>query len=86
MQVSEEAKLLAALEEETQVTPDKWRRLSTLPLDLQKLDLAEYVGQDWTDPATPAGQRALAILAALGNIGSAVGTVAGAIAGVKGVV
>lgn len=46
--------------------------------------LANYQGMNWSDPSTPAGARALAILEALGGVASAVGAVAGAVSGVKG--
>ena len=49
-----EVDLLVALEQQTQVSPDKWRRIAAMPPELGKLELAEYAGQDWTDPATPA--------------------------------
>ena len=84
--MSTEAELLVALEQVTAVTPDKWRRLAALPLYLQRLALAEYAGQDWSDPATPVGARVLAIIEALGSVGSAVGNVAGAISGAKAAV
>jgi hypothetical protein len=78
-----EADLLVALVQETQVDAGKLRRVASLPPDLGALELAEYAGQDWTDPATPTGQRVLDIIAALGSIGSSIANVAGAIAGVR---
>jgi hypothetical protein len=47
--------------------------------------MANYASQDWTDPATPAGQRFLKIVEAFGAVGSAAGNVIGAISGAKGV-
>jgi hypothetical protein len=83
--VSDETTLLVALEQETRIDGAKWRRIAAMPPDLQRLELQNYADQDWTDPATPAGQRVLAIISELGAVGSAVGSVAGAIAGVKAV-
>lgn len=83
--MSAEAELLVALEQATSVAPEKWRRIATLPPDLQKLELAEYAGQDWQDPSTPAGQRVLEIISALGSIGSSFANVAGAISGAKAI-
>ena len=80
-----EAELLARLEQVTHVAGGEWQRIATLPPALQQLALANYADQDWADPATPAGQRLLDILAALGGIGNAVGSVAGAITGVKAI-
>ena len=81
--MSDEAALLVALEQATNVTGEKWKHIASLPAELQRLALANYASQDWADPATPAGQRFLEIVSALGAVGSAVGAVAGAVAGVK---
>lgn len=64
----------------------KAERFAALPPDIQKLELQNYADQDWSDPSTPAGQRLLDIIAALGGIAGVVGNVAGAASGVKGAV
>jgi hypothetical protein len=83
--VSDETTLLIELEQVTHIDGAKWRRIASLPPSLQALELACYDDQDWADPATPAGQRVLAIISALGGLGSSVGNVAGAIAGIKSI-
>jgi len=83
--MSDETTLLVELEQVTHIDGPKWRRIAALPPSLQALELACYDDMDWTDPATPAGQRVLAIISALGGIGSAVGNVAGAIAGIRAI-
>ncbi len=77
--------LFAELTQVTTMTRSEWEHVASLPPELQRLAFANFASQDWTDPATSAGQRVLAVVAALGGIGSAVGSVAGAIAGVKGI-
>jgi hypothetical protein len=53
---------------------------------LARAQLALYAGQDWTDPATPVGQRILELIDAFGAVGSAVGNIASAVTGVKAAV
>ncbi len=77
--------LFADLTQVTTLTRGEWEHIAALPAALQLLALQNFASQDWTDPGTPAGQRALEIISALGSIGSAVGNVAGAVAGVKSI-
>lgn len=62
----------------TKMTPEKWERIKGAPREVQRLELANYADQDWTDPSTPVGQRVLTILGILGMIGGDISGVAGA--------
>jgi hypothetical protein len=63
---------------------DRVARFESLTPELRQLELQSAGDVDFSDPSMPGTQRALDILAAFGGVGSAVGDVAGAIAGVKG--
>jgi hypothetical protein len=70
-----------------QLRPDldagRLAEIRSLPPELRAAVLQQLADQDWTHPSPDAGERFLAIVSALGAVGSAVGAVAGAAAGVK---
>jgi hypothetical protein len=55
----------------------------SLPTNLQADVIANEKDQDWTDPATSFGTRALAAFAALAGVAGNVGTMAGAASAVR---
>jgi hypothetical protein len=63
----------------------RWEAIRTLPPDLRAAELAEFLDQDWADPTTSLGARALQLLQLLGIVGSNVSSIAGAVSGVKGI-
>ena len=52
--------------------PDRVERFESLTPELQQLELQSAGDVDFSDPSMPGTQRALSILEAFGNIGSAV--------------
>jgi hypothetical protein len=63
----------------TKIDSAKWKRIVTSPPDIQRLEILNYIDQDWTDPGTPVGQEVLAILGVIGAIGGDVSGAAGAV-------
>lgn len=58
-------------------------RYAASPPEIQQLELQNLRDQDWTDPATPAGARFLALLAVIGTVAGVVSGVAGAANAIK---
>jgi hypothetical protein len=65
------------------ISAERFAEVRSLPPVLRVAVLQQWADQQWVPPSESAGQRFLAILAALGGVAGAVGQVEQAAAGAK---